>query len=160
MKKLGLLTLLILAFSSISYSQIGHDLEIFSETSDKFKVYVNGQLLSNQYGSHVKLDNVQHDNLNVKIEFEDAAKEPIVKKYCYLADPGQETEPKSPQSNVYKIKQTKKGKMKFVFASRAYKKIQPVVHQTTVVQGNQPQRTGGSVTISTPVGGISLTIFD
>lgn len=148
--------------SSFSMSQIAHDLELFSETGDRFIVYVNGQLLSNQYSGHVKLDNVQHDNLHIKIEFEDKTKEPIIKKYVYLADPGEEKQPKSPQSNVYKVKQTKKGKMKLAFVSRAYKKIQPVVHQTTINRNEQITTGGGSgtVTISTPVGGISLTIFN
>lgn len=173
MKKLGILSLLFVMISSFSMSQIAHDLEIFSETNDKFKVYINGVELSSQYGKHVRLDNVQNDNLNVKIEFEDKSKAPIVKKYLLLSDPGegQDSGPASPCSNVYKVKMTKKGKMKLAFVSRSKKKIQQVVHQTTVINNNstvvqgsgtqtRTSGNGGSVTVNTPVGGISLTIFD
>lgn len=162
MKNLSILALLVLVFSSVSYGQIAHDLEIFSETGDKFIVVINGQPLSDRYGTHVKLDNIQNDNLHVKIEFEDKTKEPILKKYLLLADPGEQHDgPKAPQSNVYKVKANRKGKLRLAYVSRSPKKVQQVVHTQTVIHNTQTtSNSGASVTIQTPVGGISLTIFD
>lgn len=162
MKKIWILFLGLFLFPVFSFGQIAHDLEIFSETGDKFKIYVNGLALSDTYGSHVRLDNVQNDNLNIKIEFEDENKAPIIKKYLLLSDPAEGTsnEPKSPCANVYKIKANKKGELVLTFVSRSKKKIQPVVNQTVIINENQNQYSGGSVTVNTPVGGIRLTIFN
>lgn len=163
MKKLFLSGLLFAAFALVSSAQIAHDLEIFSETGDKFKVYVNGLLLSEKYGSHVKLDNIQNDFLNIKMEFEDQTKGTIEKKYLGLSDPSEGTSnaPKSPCANVYKVKANKKGELVLTFVSRSKKKIQTqtVVNQT-VINETQPQQTGSSISIDTPVGGIKLTIFN
>lgn len=160
MKKSILVFIQVVIFSVISNAQIGHDLEIFSETGDKFKVLVNGMVLSETYGSHVKLDNIQNDNLNVRIEFEDQTKEPIVKKYLLLSDPseGVDVNPKSPCSNVYKVKANKKGELNLVYSSRSRKKIQTVTQPTN--PNNGQGSSGNGVTINTPILGISITIFN
>lgn len=160
MKKLFILFVHVCLFSAFTNAQIAHDFELFSETGDKFKIYVNGLELSDKYGTHVRLDNIQNDNLNIKIEFEDQTKEPIVKKYLLLSDPaeGPEVATKSPCSNVYKIKANKKGELNLAFVSRSRKKIQPVTTQP--VDPNNGTNQGNGVTINTPVLGISITIFN
>ena len=161
MKRFIILSVFALTISSFSFGQIAHDLEIFSESGDKFKISINGRVLSEQYGTHVKLDNIQNDNLHVKIEFEDSKREPILKKYLLLSDPGEQHDgPMTPQSNVYKVRETRKGKLKLSYVSRSPKKVQPVVNQTVIHTTETHTHSSGSVTIQTPVGGISLTIFD
>ncbi len=121
MKKLFLLTVLLSLFISYSQAQISHDLEIFSEDGLKFTLIVNGKVINETPQSNVKIMNIENDNVQIVIKFEDTSIPSIKKKYLQIADPGNNS--KYPVSTVYKIF-FKKGNYKLKFVSRSKKKIQ------------------------------------
>ena len=128
-------SLLISVFSLItvlSFSQIAHDLEIFSEDGLNFTLIINGQTMNNEPASNVQIVDIQKDYVNAKIVFEDEAIPPIERKALQIGGVGDDKG--KPVSTVYKIKE-KKGEYKLRFASRTVKMIQRTTDETIVVPG-------------------------
>lgn len=131
MKSLYLSALFIL-FSVISFGQIAHDLEIYSEDGKNFTLIINGQTMNEEPASNVQIVDTQKDYVNAKIVFEDASIPPIERKALQIGGVGDDKG--KPVSTVYKIKE-KKGEYKLRFASRSVKMIQTTTTETIVVPG-------------------------
>lgn len=136
------LTLLIFSVLALnSFSQIAHDLEVFSEDGVKFTLILNGRVMNEQPMSSIQVLNTDKDYLNLKIKFEDAMIPDIERKMLQIANPGtDEYERNKPVSVVYKIVE-KKGQYKLNFASRSDKKIQDqgdviIIENTTVIESD------------------------
>ena len=127
-----------------SFSQISHDLEIYSENGLNFTLIINGRTMNETPVSNIQVVNTDKDYLNAKIVFEDPNIPEIEKKMLQLADPA-ETSSKSPVSVVYKIVETKKGEQVMPFASRTHKKIQTT--DVILIESN-PQPVNGKIVIS------------
>ena len=127
-----------------SFSQISHDLEIYSENGLNFTLIINGRTMNETPVSNIQVVNTDKDYLNAKIVFEDPNIPEIEKKMLQLADPA-ETSSKSPVSVVYKIVETKKGEQVMRFASRSHKKIQTT--DVILIESN-PQPVNGKIVIS------------
>lgn len=135
MKYFFLLLFALILTSNVT-AQISHDLEIYSENGLKFTLVLNGRTMNDDVVSNIQVLNTDKDYLNAKIVFEDPTIPPIEKKFLQLAEPGQATD-KAPVSVVYKIVETKKGKLKLKFASRSRKKIQNAT-QIIVIENPKP----------------------
>jgi hypothetical protein len=140
MLKIAVLVLSVIV-SSIGYSQISHDLEIYSENGEKFFLTINGRQMNDEVVNNIQIMNTDKDYVHVKIRFEDPAFPEIEKKMLQLAEPGNVE--KKPVTVVYKIVE-KKGVYKLVFVSRSQKKIQ---EQHIIIQ-QQTSPTNGRVIIS------------
>jgi hypothetical protein len=127
-----------------SFTQISHDLEIYSETGLKFTLILNGRKMNEQPVSTIQVVNTDKDYVHAKIVFEDTSIVEIEKKMLQLADPA-EGAVKSPVSCVYKIVETKKGEQVLRFASRSHKKIQS---SDVIIIENNPQPVNGKIVIS------------
>jgi len=123
MKSIILLLFFTLFSTGTGFSQISHDLEIYSEDGLKFTLVLNGRTMNEVPVSNIQVVNTDKDYVNAKIIFEDPNIPEIEKKALQLADPAEGTT-KSPVSVVCKIVETKKGEYKLRFASRSHKKIQ------------------------------------
>lgn len=144
MKSIILFSLFALFSINSSFSQISHDLEIYSENGLKFTLIINGRTMNETPVSNIQVVNTDKDYLNAKIVFEDPNIPEIEKKMLQLADPA-ETSSKSPVSVVYKIVETKKGEQVLRFSSRSHKKIQTT---DVIIIENNPQPVNGKIVIS------------
>lgn len=138
---------IVLLFSFIgitSFSQISHDLEIYSEDGLKFTLVLNGRTMNEIPVSNIQVVNTDKDYVHAKIIFEDPNIPEIEKKALQLADPGEGTV-KSPVSVVCKIVETKKGEQVLRFGSRSHKKIQST--DVIIIESN-PQPVNGKIVIS------------
>lgn len=140
-----LITILFSLIGITSYSQISHDLEIYSEEGLKFTLVINGRTMNEVPVSNIQVVNTDKDYVNAKIIFEDSNIPEIEKKFLQLADPGTGTD-KAPVSVVYKIAQNKKGEQNLRFASRSHKKIQDTT-DIIIIESN-PQPVNGKIVIS------------
>ncbi len=145
MKSIILFSLFTLFSISSSFSQISHDLEIYSENGLKFTLIINGRTMNEVPVSNIQVMNTDKDYINAKLIFEDPNIPEIQKKVLQLADPGEGTT-KSPVSVVYKIVETKKGEQVLRFASRSHKKIQEA-GDIIIIESN-PQPVNGKIVIS------------
>lgn len=128
------LAILFVATTFLSFGQISHDLEIFSEDGLKFTLILNGRVLNEEPMSNVQILNMDKDYVSAKIKFENGDIEDIVKKNLQIANPTtDEASRNKPVTTVYKIVE-KKGNYKLRFASRSDKKIQP--KENVIVQQN------------------------
>lgn len=145
MKSILLFTFFTLSTSIMSYAQISHDLEIYSENGLKFTLVINGRTMNEVPVSNIQVVNTDKDYINAKIIFEDPNLPEIEKKFLQLADPG-EGDYKSPVSVVYKIVETKKGDQALKFASRSHKKIQS--SGDVIIIHSNPEPVNGKIVIS------------
>jgi hypothetical protein len=145
MKSIIIFSLFVFCTITASFSQISHDLEIYSENGLKFTLVLNGRTMNAEPVSNIQIVNTDKDYVNAKIIFEDPNLAEIEKKYLQLADPGTGTD-KVPVSVVYKITENKKGEQNLKFASRSHKKIQEA-GDIIVIETN-PQPVNGRIVIS------------
>ncbi len=145
MKSIIFFSLFVFCTMNASFSQISHDLEIYSENGLKFTLVLNGRTMNAEPVSNIQIVNKDKDYVNAKIIFEDPNIAEIEKKYLQLADPGTGTD-KVPVSVVYKITENKKGEQNLKFASRSHKKIQEA-GDIIVIETN-PQPVNGRIVIS------------
>lgn len=144
MKSIALFALFALLSVNSSFSQISHDLEIYSEAGLKFTLILNGRKMNEQPVSNIQVVNTDKDYVHAKIVFEDNSIAEIDKKMLQLADPA-EGSVKSPVSCVYKIVESKKGEQVLRFASRSHKKIQS---SDVIIIQNNPQPVNGKIVIN------------
>ena len=145
MKSIIFFSLFVFWTMTASFSQISHDLEIYSENGLKFTLVLNGRTMNAEPVSNIQIVNTDKDYVNAKIIFEDPNIAEIEKKYLQLADPGTGAD-KVPVSVVYKITENKKGEQNLKFASRSHKKIQEA-GDIIVIETN-PQPVNGRIVIS------------
>ena len=144
MKSTLFVTLFSLFSLSSSFSQIAHDLEIYSENGLKFTLIINGRTMNEEPVSNIQILNTDKDYVSAKIIFEDPNIPEIEKRALQLADPG-EGKVKSPVSVVCKIVETRKGQQKLRFASRSHKKIQ---RSDVIIIESNPRPINGKIVIN------------
>ena len=131
------ITLANLFLSALSFAQIGHDVEIYSEGGEKFTVTMNGRLLNEEPASRVEVKNIHYQNVRVTIDFETEGIPNMEEKYLNISNP-EPTEKDKPVINVYRIVE-KKGTYKLRLDDRSNKMIQT----NTVIINQETQQSEG-----------------
>lgn len=142
-----------LVFVSLNaFTQIGHDLTIFSEDGLKFTVTFNGTKMNEAPLATVVMNDIHNDYGKAKIEFEDVTIPPIERKILQIKSASNSGG--APESVVYEIKKNKKEELVLRWASASLKKIQP--QQTIIIQEAPPQQQQG-IQINGPGGRVTIT---
>ena len=135
------ITLASLFLSALSFAQIAHDMEIYSEGGEKFTLTMNGRVLNEEPANRVAIQNIQYDNVHLVIDFEDENIPDIEKKYYSLSSSAEGEEGK-PIATLAKIIE-KDGQYKLRTVSSSVKMI-----QTNTIIINQENQDSEGVEIS------------
>lgn len=158
MKKITSFLFCLFSIASFAqYGNVGH-LTIFSESGDKFFLYLNGEQMNDIAQVNLRIEDLNQPYYNAKIVFENAAIQEIVKNYLPIQDADQQF-----VDVTYKLKKDKnnKNKVKLSFFS------QIPVQQNYVAPSNvyvmhygQPRMTQTTTTTTTTgnVGGVGATV--
>ena len=112
---------LVVCLSSLLNAQIANDLEIYSESGEKFTLTMNGEVINKEPASRVKVENTQHDYAEINILTEDGVS---MSKRILISHNTTNTGPIAvPTAVVYKLTR-KKNKLKLKTISRSDKKVQ------------------------------------
>ena len=109
MKKLTIISIVLLFVSSLSAQMVGNNVKFRSADGEKFSLFISGRKINSEPAAEVELNKVFVDALNVKVVFEADPSDTLSQNQLPIMKEQQGDVP-CPFQTIYKIEKAKKNK--------------------------------------------------